>query len=654
MTDIRKQAEAADNPYIIRAGMPKDLTTLRALAEYQLAGSDKAIDDASSVFADMDKTLPNHLMGGKRRDTSLGGNDAVNCFYSFNENDDIIPLANRLDRHTVENTDTGEVKNVGGILADRGMGRVYSETFDDQQQLIHMSFGVADFTSIKKFYEALLDSDLAKLMNTGKYSMVKTVAKLIAKAGFIAIALPFVAAKWAIDFLSAPGITAPSKYYDFHPTMSLYFKMVNVILAHLGVNMGLTAVDGEMAAKTAMEKTKGEDTVEDISDAIDRWKENGEVSTGLSNNGVPSTIKKHGLDILTILSKKFQYEDEHAKVMSTEEYWNKTQEEFDAEEAISKAAIAGESQGIIENWLQGFGMGFSEALRYVSFRIEKGTDSSESASNSTKESSISQMMNSKLQGARDKSFNLAGLKKMGILGDALQAAEDAVTGFIGGITESIGVHGGLELAKGAGLIEFPEVWENSTFSKSYTFSFQLRTPFADKYSIFYSLYTQLAMIMAGAFPRSVGPNAYTSPFLVRAYAKGQFAIPLGIIDSLTITRGAAEYGWSKDMLPTVLDISFTIKDLAPMLSVQLADGKILSWSNIFGRNSSIQEYMLTLSGTGLAERTLAFRLLKKRAATLMKIAANNKFSARMMAFSITNTKLGMLATAFSPSRLPGG
>lgn len=602
--------ESVDNKYITRLGsMPREFESLQELltASFEDTRINKeagmtAADIASAI---VDATPP-QFTGTRNRDTSIGGNDAVNCFYQFNENDDIIPKISQIDKQH-----------------NKGLGRVYGEVFNDQQQYLHISFGVADFTSIKKFYEAMIDADLAKLMNTGKHSAVATLASLVTKALFIPIALPWIAGKWAIDILSSPGITSPSKYYDFRPTMSVYYKMVNVILAHLAVNLGITVSDN----------------VKDV-----------------SYEGVPDILKKHGLDILTILGRRHRWDDNDFKPITTDEYFNLSQDNYDEETSFIGEAVEGAvnfAGGVIENFLVGAKYGENEALKYVSFRIEKGSDANESASNSTKESSLSQTINSAIHASKDVQFKIGGLKSMGALGTALSTVGDALTGVLNGITGSLGITGGAELLTGSGLIDIPEVYDSSTFSKSYSFDFQLRTPFADKVSIFYSLYTPLALLIAGAFPRAVGPNAYTSPFLVRAYAKGQFAIPLGIIDSITITRGAAEYGWSTDMLPTCLDITFTIKDLSPITMVGLADGKILSWKNIMGQNSSFQEYMLTLGGTGLAERTLAFDLIGKRSRVLMKIASNNKFNPRMIGMSLASSTVGQLASAFVPTRLSG-
>jgi hypothetical protein len=91
-----------------------------------------------------------------------------------------------------------------------------------------------------------------------------------------------------------------------------------------------------------------------------------------------------------------------------------------------------------------------------------------------------------------------------------------------------------------------------------------------------------------------------------------FAIPLGIIDSLNITRGAAEFGWNHARLPTVINVSFSIKDLSPIMHIALADSAKLA---PFTNNTAFEEYMMTLSGMGLNERLLWASQFSRRVQT---------------------------------------
>lgn len=587
--EASEHAQSVDGKYVTQVAIGDSFATNKASLAYILSDKDLASGTPSTDILD---SLPAYSVGVKRRDTQIGGNDAINCYYQFNENDDIIHDINR-----VNSTNTG------------GMGRVYNETFDEQQQIMWISFGVPDFTNAGTFIEKAYDKDLAALMNTGDVSLASKIGTFLGKVTGTVIALPFLPIKWALDLLTSEA--APTKYYDFKPTMPLYFKTVNVILAHIAVNMDLASYEKD----------------------------------GLPNDGTPEILKKHGLDILTILNRKFWYDDLNNTGSATSP---------STDDILKKLA----SDPMYEtNWwndiAEGASLGLTEAFRYVGFRIEKSTNSSESGSSSTKEPEILNTINSQVSAGRARTFNLGAIKETSA-GQVANSLYELVSGFISGGAESVGIQGGLEVLKGAGFIDIPEIWNSSSFSKSYSFDFQLRTPYGDPFSIFYSLYIPLAMVMAGAFPRSVGQNSYTSPYLVRAYCKGMFAIPLGIIDSITITRGAAEYGWSNIMLPTQIDISFTIKDLSPIMHLAIADGGYADWANILGQNSTFQEYMLTLSGTNVAERTLKLELMKKRAKALATIVSNNKLNPLMFGLSLTNTYLGRALTAITPkSKLPG-
>ena len=586
MTSTENYTNRVNCKYITQVKIGDSFQTNKAAINYILSGNHPNHPKDSSII----DTLPPYALTAKRRDTHVGGNDAVNSYYQFCENDDVVHPINQV------NSDSS------------GMGRVYNETFDEQQQIMYMSFGVPDFTNAATFIGKAYDTDLAKLMNTGDFSTLNSIGQFLGSTLGTVITLPFLPIKFLGKLLAE---ASPSKYYDFQPSMALYYKMVNVILAHIAVNMNLSY----------------------------------DSDSGGSPAGIPGILRTHGLDILSILSRKHWYDDMvGSDDLKTDDLVKELQGNVDYE------------KNIWEKGMDGVKFGLTEALRYVGFRIEKSTDSVETATNSTKEPEILGFINSQVQSAQSRAFNLNTVRETTV-GQAVDAVYQGVSGVISGIAQSVSLTGGVEVLKGSGFVDIPEVWASSSFSKNYSFDFQLRTPYGDPFSIFYSLYIPLALLMAGAFPRSVGQNAYTSPFLVRAYCQGMFAIPLGVIDSITIRRGAQEYGWTQasgNMLPTQIDVSITIKDLSPIMHIALADGGMKEWMNVLGQNSSFQEYMLTLSGANIAQRTLKLQLAKKRIATLTKIAVNNKLNPMMFGFSLTNTALGRALTTLTPiSRLPG-
>ena len=125
--------------------------------------------------------------------------------------------------------------------------------------------------------------------------------------------------------------------------------------------------------------------------------------------------------------------------------------------------------------------------------------------------------------------------------------------------------GFLTVATG-GKMMFPEIWTDSQLSRSYDVQIKLRTPDADKLSIFLNLYVPLIHLIAMTAPQQLGANSYKAPFLVRGYYKGFFNIDMGIITSLNITKGD-KCKWTLDGLPTQIDISLSIKDLYQAMSL---------------------------------------------------------------------------------------
>ena len=104
---------------------------------------------------------------------------------------------------------------------------------------------------------------------------------------------------------------------------------------------------------------------------------------------------------------------------------------------------------------------------------------------------------------------------------------------------------------------------------------KLISPSGDKLSVFLNILVPIYHLLALVLPRqSKGtPEGYYSPFLVKAACKSLLNIDMGIITDLNLTKGG-EAEWTVDGLPTVAEISFTIKDLYEGLSMTELGGPI--------------------------------------------------------------------------------
>lgn len=139
-------------------------------------------------------------------------------------------------------------------------------------------------------------------------------------------------------------------------------------------------------------------------------------------------------------------------------------------------------------------------------------------------------------------------------------------------------------------IVFPDLWQDSSFERGYSFEIKLIAPYASKECIFLEIVVPMMHLIAMTLPCQSTANTYSSPFLVRSVLPGFFASEMGIITDLGITKE----DWSVDGFPTKVSISLGIKDLYNSLYQSkfqnLKDGYNLLW------NTGLIDYLGTLCG----------------------------------------------------------
>ena len=240
------------------------------------------------------------------------------------------------------------------------------------------------------------------------------------------------------------------------------------------------------------------------------------------------------------------------------------------------------------------------------FYVDAETSISEDFSNSTTESILATTANGFSQAARELQF---------IMGDpegakGLTKAIQNTTSAIGNLGELIGNNEIAESLVGknmltniaselttivkGGKIIFPEIWADSSYSKSYNVTLKFRSPDPDPVSIFLNIYMPILLLITMAAPRQLDNSAssFESPFMVRANYKSIFTVDLGIIESLSITRGGDDK-WNVMGMPVTADVSLSIKDLYGSMFVSNGMGIV---------NNTIQmDYIATLAGVDLNE-----------------------------------------------------
>lgn len=227
---------------------------------------------------------------------------------------------------------------------------------------------------------------------------------------------------------------------------------------------------------------------------------------------------------------------------------------------------------------------------------------SESFSNNTTESMLSQKVNSLSDTAKELSF-LMGSAGVGNLYDTLNKAVSDSTASIGQALGELPIAGGvirritssLATVVTGGKIVFPEIWNSSEFSRSYNINIKLRSPDNDPMSILFNIYIPCCCLAALALPRQIKnkANDYSAPFLVRATYKSIFNCQLGIVSSLSFTKGG-EDKWNAMGLPTQVDVSMEIKDLYSTMFMSKNDSD-KHWSGLTSNVGEL-DYLSLMAG----------------------------------------------------------
>jgi hypothetical protein len=565
-----------------------------------------------TLLAEMRNSLPEFYQTPNAADTSLGGSDVMNPMWAFAEDDDII--------HPITSTD-----GKGGS----GLGSIWSEMYYDTQKIFWVQMGVPKFSGALDFYVGSADTSLSQLMRNGEVSMATKLGALISGGVTLAFKIAFlpIYALNAVGEMVSDGKNI-TKYYEFRAAMPVYYRLLDTMMASVAVGMNL--FPNGMSNSGGIKNSP-------VADAIF-----GELGYPEVLNGGPSIyriLNKRGSRISP--KNAVTGDDLIAALEQQASGWtNKPSTWLNLPSRMFNQFTAGLSHEL------------SGVNSYLGFRIEKSVDTSESVSNEIGPSSISQTLNSKASEGRDAVFGASGGQTgIGIIDSVTSFGKDMIRGFAG----KAGAGGLLEVATGNGYFDIPDDWKGSSFNKSYNLSIKLRPRYGDPVSIYQS-YVVLFMWMAAAFPRAIGTNMYTSPFLIQGYCQGLFAIANGMVRNISIKRGGSEYGWNKASLPLNIDLDIDIADLSPaiFLSIAGADTDILK---SFTSNSVFQEYMATLSGLGLYARTAKGREFMHRTLTKYIGAKNTLFNPYYWGQSLlggggTVSSLAKFAYRLASPRLP--
>lgn len=637
-------------------------------------------------------------------DTSLGGNRSINPRPQFTR------YADPNQKSLLTNISG---TSYAGPTTSMGMGRYYGEAIDGNASRIYMQFGVPAFNSLTNFFTTYYDTEQGAMVNTGKVgNLLYTIGKYAGYLILWNIAPVLAIGNFLYSTITKLSGTPLSKFYYVKPTMALYWSTVSVIVNALTVNMGLAQGSDDRDSKeptnigmsssdvSAMNKllpdimrsnTGGIDIravanrYQRLADAhsrrlkyildhtssdkeletkmteyLERGKRNVSVTKPRSMAEYVDGYKQSSFGSGKFLDKEISKE-EGTGAEGDDKVDDSAKIDLSRINAAKAVTNIGENKDNPDFW-----MGLNEHMSsskahmtaelregssLVSYVIDHVSTVSETFSNSFKSSDIASKMNQTSSASRTKMFNLAGGNVGdGVVADTLEGIIGGVKAVISGALDTVGLGGLNALTGGRAFVDMPDYWENSEVTLPVsTYTIQLRSPYGNSISRLTNELVPLATLLAGVVSRTTGKNSYTSPFNCKLWHEGVNKITVGMISSMTITRGTSNIGRTVNNECAGIDVSFTVINLEKMLHAPISNELSLSdvsGISMFDEDSNFTDYLTTLASVSLEDQ---YYTSNKWALRRARSAQNvdSWFSATNFISRTVDTRVGGLLQAFA-------
>lgn len=593
----------------------------------------------------------------KYTDSTLGGNMCINPPPQFTPYADIRAPGMLPGRQDV---------GISYSPAPHGQGRYYSEAIDDSSQVVHLRFGVPSYNSLTQFFIGFYNSDASTAARTGRLTssfltkFLKTGAKLAVIAVFPIVLIPmiFIAMGTAWRFLMK---VPSSKFYYLKPTMPMYWHIVQSMVNQFAVNKKIISyTQPEQFEQFVNEKVRFDKATKTIFHQIfPEMEEDGRIDIYKIANRAKRLEMRHRAELFKQLKKegdagwygkvKKVYSEggglqkaspSETVPFSLKTFWEKwiasddlakgesesaiekdirketNIDKMDAKAALEKLKNNKYKASADDSFFKYFEASAADGSEWASFRVDYSGPATESFSSSTAPSSLAQKLNSATSSARDLKMNLAGgnIDSFGIVKSIL----DGVGSIVSTVADTLNISG-LAAFAGNAFVDIPDHWESSSASMNKTsYTMTLISPYGNPVSQLMFIYVPLFMLLAGALPLATGKQSYQSPFLCEIFDRGRCITRLGVIDSLTITRGTSHLGFNKDGEAMAIEVSFTVKDLSSVVSIPIQQAiSALPLSGIFDGDNAYTDYLMILSGTTLQDANDRLPILRRQIDTAL-------------------------------------
>lgn len=598
-------------------------------------------DDGLTPFLDLRNRYWTSA-ASKFADGRFGCNIGINCHSQFTPYADIPEPGRMAGRVPVTLSETN---------GDYGMGGLWSSAFDDHEQIIYLRFGVPEFNSLLSFFGGSFNHGASVLARTGKwpsfiYGVTSFLGRYAMLAAFPLIAVPLLIYEVADFFYFRKS----AKFYHMRETMTLYWGAVNMLVNTLALNSGiypkiLSGTEGSNN-RIGMPFTLGQDTLdiyhelapdifskENYIDVYALANRAQRIANQLLHDEFLALNQGSTTDMTGYVKKEMTSNGQHRTIntnaagekgLATFTYWvsslfsewgefndSKSDGSLDNSDPRGTFTTAeGKdkekepynplfSSGSWNNFKKQLSAEFRQGSQFAVFRVSSTGAQQESFSNSVQASALEGKLNSASSSFAEHRFTIGDGAGLGsIVKGALDLATDAMMGALNGVT--FGLLGGLKGLMGDGYVDIPKHWQSSSASLPRgSYKLILNAPYGNTLTRIMKLYVPFAMIAAGAWPRSLGRESYTGPFLCSLYDTGRCQIPLGMITEFTVQRGTGNLGFNVKGQPLSMEISFTVTDLSSVLHMPLTQGAFIRDPTLIDEESTITNYLATVAGQSI-------------------------------------------------------
>lgn len=309
---------------------------------------------------------------------------------------------------------------------------------------------------------------------------------------------------------------------------------------------------------------------------------------------------------------------------------NKDSDLIDKSKNSSIGGSNTQTTGWIKKGIEQLEMVSRGSYSYACLAVNHTGQSSESFSNNIGELAVGNKLKSVQQSVKQMKLNTEAITgEDGFLSKLVDGIGQVANGLIDSLTADASsvVR---NLLSGA-YSDIPKVWEDSDSSfPEMSFTMDLVAPYGNEFSRFQNIMLPLAMILAGVLPQKVGNNTYTSPYLCSCFSRGIRHIKLGLITSVTITRGITNLNYMSNRKTNGISVSFTVTDLGHKAAAPINPTSFTDITRMqFEQDTAFSDYLEAITALDLYDLTYKSSKIKRALKGKLNILNNYVSSSRI-------------------------